>query len=84
MANKPWLWSEICEKVGPVLRSFYEETMTLYNASGHYPRDWESLWRREEEFGLLVCELDAETRRLIGTSRERSGRHWWKRGGGLG
>lgn len=75
-ANEPWLSPEIREKAGPVLRSIAEQTMMLYSAGGHYPRDWESLWRREEEFNSLVSELDAEARRLIGTPR---GRSRWRR-----
>ncbi len=66
-ANEPWLSTEIREKVGPVLRSLSEQTLVLYTASGRYPRDWESLRKREEEFSSLLNELDAEARRLIGT-----------------
>jgi hypothetical protein len=75
-ANEPWLSPEIREKVGPVLKSIAEQTMILYTASGRYPRDWESLRRREEEFDLLLNELDAEARRLIGIPQERP---WWRR-----
>lgn len=62
--------------MGPILRSISEQILVLYHAGGRYPRDWESLWRREEEFRPLLEELDAEARRLIGTPR---GRPWWRR-----
>lgn len=75
-ANEPWLSPEIREKVGPVLKSLSEQVLILYKAGGRYPRDWENLRRREEEFRPLLNELDAEARRLIGTPR---GRPRWKR-----
>lgn len=75
-ANEPWLSPEMREKADPVLRSISEQALVLYGAGGRYPRDWEALRRREEEFRPLMEELDAEARRLIGTPRKHP---WWRR-----